>query len=336
MYFIETINPVAIYFFSDTDLILDSSPDSTENFKTSSAPPVSEVNSKLIPTGSTVQTVNSSEKFLSSSEIVISSIILVQRPPLSSELVAPAITPVTITRPIHSPGRSNKDPPLIPLRPPANTDIVARKTEPFKHRKSVEATSSDKPTSSSLQNKIDKLSTSATVLDLKTASDSSSETFSLLYPKVISVFHSTSSVDGFLSCESEDSTNNLLWSSFRTVAHSYNLGWRPIQTSSSSHIRWTSSSFSAILRQHSESHSSIWKNLPSPLSDMPFSLRPFSDNENSFTVQSNSKSTHLIGDQETFSSLSATNTTDIPYYSLHDNCRPTTPNSYLYPLRFIN
>ena len=195
-------------------------------------------------------------KLFSSSENSISSTILVRKPPLSSELVSPAITPITITRPIHIPGPSDKDPTPFPLRTPSNTKFVTRRTESFKHRKSVDATSCDKPTSSSLQNKIDKLSTSAKDLDLKTASNFISETLSLLYPKVISIFLATSSVDVFQSCESEDSTNNVLRSSFQRVAHSYSLRWRPIQESSSSRIRLTSSSFSALLRQHLEPHSS--------------------------------------------------------------------------------
>ena len=65
-------------------------------------------------------------------------------------------------------------------------------------------------------------------------------------------------------------------------------------------------------------------------------MRSYSDIEISFTVQSDSKSTHLTGDQDTFSSLSATNTADLAYHSLNDNYTPTTPDPYLYQLRFGN
>ena len=68
LYVLEPINHVLNNFFSDTDAILDSSPDSPENKNSPSVPPASEMNSKFIDTGSTEQTSSNSEKFTSSFE----------------------------------------------------------------------------------------------------------------------------------------------------------------------------------------------------------------------------------------------------------------------------
>ena len=65
---IEPIKPVCNNFFSDTDVILDLSPDSSDKNNLTSAPPVSETNSKFIDTRSTVQTPSNSEKFNFSTE----------------------------------------------------------------------------------------------------------------------------------------------------------------------------------------------------------------------------------------------------------------------------
>ena len=162
-----------------------------------------------------------------------------------------------------------------------------------------------------MQNEIDEASTSANLLDLKTASDFGSQTFSLLYPKLSSSLYSTSSVDDILTCESEKLSNIASNSSSQPVTHSYNLRSRPIQTSSPSSTRSTPSSISAILRQHAQPNSSTSENLPSSLSDIPISLRPSSGMESSFTVHSYPRSTPLIGDQESVFSLSTSNSNDL-------------------------
>ena len=58
------MNTVNNIFFSDTDVIMVSCPDSTENNKRSSAPAVFESNAKYTDTGSTVQTSINTEKFI--------------------------------------------------------------------------------------------------------------------------------------------------------------------------------------------------------------------------------------------------------------------------------
>ena len=50
------------YFFSDTDVILDCFQDSSDNNILPSAPPVLELNSKFLDTGSTVQIPSTSGK----------------------------------------------------------------------------------------------------------------------------------------------------------------------------------------------------------------------------------------------------------------------------------
>ena len=116
----------------------------------------------------------------------------------------------------------------------------------------------------------------------------------------------------------------------------YELRWRPIQTLSSSSTRSTSNSISALLRQHAQPNSSTSEKLPSSLSDLSIELRPSSGIETSFTVHSYPRSTHLTGDQESVSSLSSINPSDLPYHALEQTSRPPTPDLYIYPLRFYN
>ena len=128
---------------------------------------------------------------------------------------------------------SDIDSPLFPLTPQRLTRTVARESKSFNQRKSSEATLCDLPTTSFFQNKIDELSTSANPPTLKTASDLSHETISLLIKKLSSILYSTPSVDVFLQSESKDSSNNTLTSSPELLPQFYNLWSRPIQTLSS-------------------------------------------------------------------------------------------------------
>ena len=88
-------NPVTISFFSDSDVILDSSRDSTEMNNLASAPPVYEINSTFIDAGSNVQMSSNSDNFTSSSENLKNTSVTVQKPRVSPIPVAPAITLVT-------------------------------------------------------------------------------------------------------------------------------------------------------------------------------------------------------------------------------------------------
>ena len=128
---------------------------------------------------------------------------------------------------------------------------LARKLKSFKHRKSLDGIFCDNQTTSALRNKIDEPFTSANLPDLETASDKSSEQFSLLYPKLSSNFYSTSSVDDILNYEPLHFTST---SRSQPVTHSYNLRSRPIQTSSSSSTRLALSSISALFCQHVQPH----------------------------------------------------------------------------------
>ena len=122
---------------------MNSSPDSTDNKKLPSTPPVSEVNSKFIDAASTVRTASSSEKFNSSAEKLITPTVPAQKPPLSPIPVAPAINIASTHRPIHIPDPFDIEP-LFPLPPPHFTEIVARKSKSFKHRESIDAIFCDK------------------------------------------------------------------------------------------------------------------------------------------------------------------------------------------------
>ena len=48
------------------------------------------------------------------------------------------------------------------------------------------------------------------------------------------------------------------------------------------------------------------------------------------------RSNHLIGDQQSVCSLSAIDTSDLPYHTLEEISRPPTPDLFHYPLRFDN
>ena len=170
-------------------------------------------------TGFIVQKSSNSEKFNFSSENppTVTPTVTVQRPPLSSMPVALAITPAITHKPIHIPNPSDIDLPpiLLPL-----TKSGPRKSKSFKRRKSIDAKICDNPTTSALQNKIDEPYTSVHPTHLKTASDLSSETFSLLYRKLSSTLNSTSSVDGCLKYESKKLSNFTLTTSSQIVAQS--------------------------------------------------------------------------------------------------------------------
>ena len=280
---IEPIKPVTNNFSSGTDVILGSSPYSSGENTLPPAPPLSGIYSKFIDTGSTVQTTCSSEKLISSTESSITLTVGAQRLPLSSIPVVLAITLAYTPILIHYPDPLDIDTPL-PLPPPPLTKFVARNSKIFKHRKSIDATFCEKQTTPALQNKIDEPSTSANILDFKTASDITSETFFLLYPNLSSRLSSTSSIDGNLNCESKNSSKITSKSSSQPVIHFYILRSRPIQTSSSSSTRSTSRSISTLMRQHTQPILSNFENFPSFHFDVPISLRPSSGIENSFTV----------------------------------------------------
>ena len=89
-------------------------------------------------------------------------------------------------RPNHFLDPFDKYLPPFALPPPPANNIIARRSNSFKHRKSIDATICDKQTIYALQNKNDEQSTSVNLPYLKTASDSSSEIFSLLYQKLSS------------------------------------------------------------------------------------------------------------------------------------------------------
>ena len=116
--------------------------------------------------------------------------------------------------------------------------------------------------------------------------------------------------------------------SSQNVAHSYTLQSSPIQTSFSSRTRSTSVSTSAFLRQQAQPDSSTSENLPSSLSNNSIQRRPSSGVGTSFTVHSNTKSTHLLGDQESVSSLSGINTVDLPNHTLEENSGPPILDLY--------
>ena len=153
-----------------------------------------------------------------------------------------------------------------------------------------------------------KPSTLACLLVPKTASDFSSETFSLLNPNLSTSLYSTSSVADILNSETKNASSTISTSSPQTVTDSYKLRLRSIQTSSSSSTKSTSGSISALLRQQEQPNSSYSGNLPSSLSVIPISLRPSSGIETSFTFLSYPRSTQFVGDQDAVAFLSAVNT----------------------------
>ena len=189
-------------FLSATDVILDSSPDSSDNNILPSVSPVSEVNSKFLDTGSTVQSSSNSEIVNSSVENSSTPTVTVERPALSPIPVALVIT----SRPIQILNPSDEGLLPILLSPQSRTETEARKQKACKHWKPFDATFCDEPNTSALRNKIDE--TSVNVPDLKKDSDNNSETFSMLYPKLSSGLSSTSFMDVFLNGESKRSSNN--------------------------------------------------------------------------------------------------------------------------------
>ena len=141
-----------------------------------------------------------------------------------------------------------------------------------------------------------------------------------------------------------------LSSSSQIIPHSSNLRSRPLQTTPSSLARSTSSSISALLRQHAQPRSYTPEKLPSSLSlslslslsfylsfsDIQLSLRLSSVIETSSTVHSYPKSTHLFGDEESTISLSGKNTANLPYHTPEQTSRPATPDPYHHPPRIDN
>ena len=106
-----------------------------------------------------------------------------------------------------------------------------------------------------------------------------------------------------------------------------------MQTASSSRTRPTSSSISALLRQHPQPNNSTSEDLSPSFWHIPLSLRHSSSIETSFTVHSYPRYTHLIGEQESVSFLGAINAADVPYHKLEENSGPPTPDPFHYPLR---
>ena len=143
-----------------------------------------------------------------------------------------------------------------------------------KHRKSFEAKHCDQPTSSVMRNETSQPFNSANTHSFKTASDLSSESFSLLHLKRLTNLISTPSVDDFLHWESGDSqSTKTLTSSSQGLKISYDLRSRPIQPLSSFRTRSTSSSISALLRYHVQSQSFSSGKLLSSLSVIQLWLR---------------------------------------------------------------
>ena len=171
---------------------------------------------------------------------------------------------------------------------------------------------------------------------MKAASDICSEIFFLLCPKPLSSLYSNLSVDDLMNCESIFSSNNASSSSSQPVTQFQKFRSKPRHTSSSCSTRLTSSSISALLRRHAQPNSSTSEDLPAFFCDSPISLKPYCGIETSFIVHSYSRCTQSIGDQESVSTLSAIDLTDLLYHTLKENSRPSTLDLYQYPLRLEN
>ena len=116
--------------FSDTEVNLDTSLDSSNKKNLPAVPPVSVTNSSCLDIGCTIQSSIISEKPNSSSENSITSTAAVQRPPISLIPIAPVATPAITFRPIDIPDLPDIHPPfLLPLPPTIKT--VARKLKIF-------------------------------------------------------------------------------------------------------------------------------------------------------------------------------------------------------------
>ena len=190
--------------FFDTDVILNSSPDSKKYVTHTLS--VCERDSNFSDTGFTVKTSTSSQKPTFSREYFINSSVAAQRPLLSPVPVTPAISPSITPQPIHILAPSDIDTPLFPLLAPSLTKAVTRSSEFSKHQMSFDATSlsCDKPITFVLQKIIDEPSTYSKTPSLNTTSDLSYGTFSVFCQKLPTTLLTTSSVDGFLVRESED------------------------------------------------------------------------------------------------------------------------------------
>ena len=154
-----------------------------------------------------------------------------------------------------------------------------------------------------------------------TASELSSETSSLIYRKLPVISHSSSFAD---IIEDQNSSQSFEPSSVIQPSHTYNLRSRPLASSQSQRTRSTSSSLSALVRQHAQSRSTTDTETRSSLQS-PLSIIPTSGFETSHTVHSYPRSIQIIGDIETPSLLSNPNTADLPYHTLDETFK--TSNS---------
>ena len=156
VYTFELANPVSSSFFSDADVILDSSADSSE--KKTIYP--------LLRLPENIQSLMVLDP-LYKHQVILKNLLLplkinnfsvaAQQPPLSPIPVAPAVTTTIILRPILFPDPFDIDPTPAPLSPPPWTKTLAKKTICSKHRTRFDATNSsyDEPTTSVLQKKVD-------------------------------------------------------------------------------------------------------------------------------------------------------------------------------------
>ena len=181
------------------------------------------------------------------------------RPPLTPLPVASAITP----RIIHIPDPSEIQPPkTTPLSSRPRIIPVARKSQSFRHRKSLDSSfaqiklptlSLQKADVSDIDNPYISEESNKTSDKVPTDSELSSETFSFIYPKICVTSYSSSSVN---ITEDQPSSQSFEPSSVIHPTHTYNLRSRQIVSSQSQRTRSTSSSISALLRQHAQPRSS--------------------------------------------------------------------------------
>ena len=220
MYCIEPTNLVSNKLLSGAEVILESSPVSSDINKLPSASPVSKIKSKVLDTASIVPTSSNSEKNFYSSENSIFSFVAGQRPPLSPISVVPAITLAITLRPRHIFDTSVIEP-SFPSPTPPLTKTVARKWNSFKHRKLIDATFCDKQTTRLCKIRLMNHLLSQTYLISKLLLILVLKYFYLLYSKLSWSFYSTSSVDVLLIFKSKISSNNISTSFSQPVTHSY-------------------------------------------------------------------------------------------------------------------
>ena len=268
----------------------------------------------------------------------MNSFVTVQRQPLSPMPVAPATIASITPRLNHIPDPSDMDPPPIPLSPPPLTKTVAKKfLYPFIIFQTPKAIGRFKNIlwqnyHFSCAKKFNEPVTFINTPNVESGFDISSDTISPLFPSSSSSFLSTSSVEGFLNCESEDSlSNNTLTYFFQRITHSFKLTSTPIQSSSSSCTRSTSSSISAMMLHHAQSQFFAFGSASVSRPVNPLSLRPSSGIKTSFLVLSYPKSAHLIEDQESVPSPSAIKAAELAYQWLYKISRLPTLDLYLYP-----